>query len=44
MSYGELVDEKGGVEEARISDWVGDLMAKVVGEDTGTPTAVEGKD
>jgi len=44
VSYGELVDEKGGVEETRIGDWLGELIAKVVGEDTVTPTNLDGKD
>jgi hypothetical protein len=44
VSYGELVDEKGGVEEARIGDWLGELIGKAVGEDAGTPTTVDRKD
>ncbi len=39
LSYGELVDEHGGVEEGRIADWIGELVARVVGEEVATPVA-----
>lgn len=30
-SFGDLVDAKGGVEQERIRDWVGDVVGRVVG-------------
>lgn len=30
-SFGELVDEKGGVEYERVRDWVGEVLGRVVG-------------